>query len=340
MEMKAVGIIGTGLYVPAEIRTNDWFDQFDLVAAIDVFKDSGIKERRVAGKGELASDMGTKALLAAVENARISINEVDLILHAGTNDHTLPLNAPVIQYKSGAKNAAAMDVDMACASFIAQLAVARALIATGEYTTVACVCVGYFSIFADYTEKSCMMLGDGASAMIVQSVSAGKGILSVAMETDGRFHNTLGIDLRLPYAQIQNYDPVGVTAGPSEKPYFYVNRADAEGVKHIKEVDAVKVPEIAERALAKAGYTKNDIDFLIPHNPGRFLTETWRQALGVPPEKMYITHEKYGSMAGATIGANLHEAVTLGKIKTGDIVVLCGPGVGVSYNAAVMRWGK
>lgn len=338
--MKPVGIIGTGGYLPEQVRTNEWFDQFEMVSSIDVFNNSGVKERRIAAKGQLSSDMEAKALIAAVKNAGISIEDIDLILDGpNVNDQISPQNAAALQYKSGAKNAVAMNVDMACASLIPQIEVAWAMIAMGRYNTVACVVATNQSISCDYTEKACMILGDGAAAFILQAVSEGKGILSVHMETEGRFHNTVGISLRLPHALISEHKSLGHTAGLNEGIYFYVNRAEKEGVEGIRQ-SGIKTSRAAEKALAKAGYSKEDIDFLILHNPSIVLVEEWRKALAVPKEKTYVTIEKYGNMGPATMGINLHEAAVAGKIKDGDLVVLCAPGAGFHFNAAVLRWGR
>lgn len=339
--MKPVGIVGSGCYIPKEIRTNEFFEQFEMLTSIDVFEKSGVKERRISARGELSSDMETKALLAAVENAGISIEDIDLILDGpNVNDQISPLNAPALQYKSGAKNAVAMNVDMACASLIPQLQVASALVGLGWYDTVACVVASVHSKFSDFTEKSCMILGDGAVAFILKPVSEGKGIISVHMETEGQFHRTVGVDWRLPYSQMKDYKFLGYTGGLKEDFYFYVNRTSEGGSEQIKESGPERLVDVIRKALAKVGYTQEDIDFFTPHNPTAYLCEEWRTRLGLPPEKMHITVEKFGTMGPASMAMNLHEASTMGKIKEGDLVVVGGPGGGFHNNAAVIRWGK
>jgi len=178
VEMKSAGIVGTGLYLPEEIRTNEWFERFNLLSLNKIFDHAGVMERRISADGEMGSDMEAKALLAAVENAGINIKDVDVILDGpNLHDQAEPGNAALLQYKSGATNAVALNVGAACVSLIAQLDIAWALIATGRYHTIACVVATMQTKTADYTDKSCMLLGDGAAAVIVQPVSAGKGIL-------------------------------------------------------------------------------------------------------------------------------------------------------------------
>lgn len=338
--MRSAGIVGTGFYVPKEIRSNEWFEKFDLLPVDDVLDDAGVVERRICAKTENASDMETEALLAAVKNAGISIDDIELILDGPTlQDQPMPGNAARVQYKSGAKNAAAINVESACTSLISQLVIAQGLIASGTYKTIACIASANWTTVADYTEKNCMLLGDGAAALIMQPVSDGKGIISAYLETDGSCWGSIGCNVRLPRGS-EGCDVSNVYLEEArEKIYFYVDRGDA-GIGEIKKSGPIKTPEVAKKALNKAGYTEKDIDFLVCHNPTISLVNAWCQDLRLELEKTYTTIEKYGNMSGASIGANLHEAASEGKIKDGDLVVMCAPGAGYHYAAVVMRWGK
>lgn len=338
--MIAAGIVGTGLYVPQEKRTNEWFNKFDLLPVDDVLDDAGVVTRRICAESERASDMEVEALLAAVKNAEISINDIDLILDGPTlHDQSMPGNAARVQYKSGAKNAAAINVESACTSLISQIVIAQGLILSGAYKTIACVTSTDWTKAADYTEKNCMLLGDGAAALIMQPVSEGKGILGAHLETDGSCWGAIGCNVRPQRGNIDRDVSDDSPEETQEKVYFYVDRGDA-GIGEIKNSGPTKTPAAAKKALSKAGYTEKNIDFLICHNPTISLVDAWRKDLGVEQEKTYTTIEKYGNMSGASMGANLHEAVIAGKIKDGNLVVMCAPGAGYHYAAVVMRWGK
>lgn len=111
MAMKSAGIVGTGLYLPEEIRTNEWFNDFNLLSVGDIFDSAGVQERRICAKGQSATDMEVQALWSAVENAGISIDDIEMILDGPSlHDQLMPGNAAALQYKSGAKNAVAMNV--------------------------------------------------------------------------------------------------------------------------------------------------------------------------------------------------------------------------------------
>ncbi len=341
MSQKSVGIIGTGLYVPDEIRTNDWFNKLSPRSLDRIFDQAGVKERRVCAQNELASDMEAKALLAAVENAGISIGDVEMMFAGSTlNDQPQPGNASALHHKVGAnKNTGSMNVETACASLLSQITVAYSMIAAGLYKTVACVVSVNWTKTADLTDRSCMFMGDGAAAVIMQPVSAGKGILGIHLETHGQHHLGVGINFRLPRAYIEEYQAADYLHGGREQMYFYMDK-NHEGFREIGAAGPTIMPEISKKALAKAGYTTADIDFFIPHNPSKILTNAWREGLGVAPEKMHTTIEKYGNMSAASIGANLHECNIYNKLKDGDLVVMCAPGAGYQYAAVVLRWGK
>jgi len=178
--MISAGIVGTGLYVPEEVRTNDWFKKLNMLPTDDIFDKSGVKERRICAKGEMSSDMEAKALLSAVENAGIDIEDIDFIFNGPViNEAIAPGHGPAVKHKAGAKNAATFTVEGTCSSLISQIATAWGMISTGTYKTIACVVGCNWTLAADYTEKTCMIMGDGAAAVIMQPVSPGKGFLAI-----------------------------------------------------------------------------------------------------------------------------------------------------------------
>lgn len=341
MKEMGVGIIGTGIYMPEEVRTNDWFDQFDMYQFDDIFDKAGAKERRICAKGELASDIEAKALLAAVENTPgVNIEDIEFIINCPTvHEMVLPGHGSVVAYKAGANNAATLTTEGSCTALLSAITVAWGMINTRIYNTIACVVSCNWSICADYSEKSCMMMGDGAAAVIMQPVSLGKGVLAIDWETNGSMFGAMGITTRLPRNLITEYRHGNSGEGPRERPLFFLDPGHA-GLESVKLDGPIKPPEKTRNALKKAGYTVEDIDFFLSHNPTKYHVEAWWKALNIPPEKTYITLEKYGNLGGASLAVNLCEANALGKIKDGDLVVLTSPGAGYHYIAAVLKWGK
>ncbi len=339
-ENQAVGVIGTGLYVPRQVRDNQWFEQFDMLSLDELFDDSGVQERRVCAEGETGADMEAQAVRAAVNNAGLELDDVELILVGpALHDQPMPGNAAMVQYKSGAQNAASINVESACTTLISQMAMAVGLIRGGLYRNVVCVTSANWTKVADLTEKSCMIMGDGAAAVVMGEVAEGRGVLSVHLETDGSKSGAIGCNKRLPRALIRDYQAADYLLRGQEQVYFYVDRNDG-GMDEIRSTGPTKTPDAAKKALTKVGLTTADIDFAITHNPTRPLVQAWQEALNVSAEQTHTTLHKFGNMSGASIGANLHEAATLGKLNDNDLVIMCAPGAGYHYAGLVMRWGR
>ncbi len=308
------GIIGLGKYVPEKVVTN-----FDLEKILDTNDEwirtrTGIQERRIA-EGEETSDLAYKAAVNALENAQISPDQIGLILVATvTPDQAFPTVACQIQEKLEAKNAAAMDISAACSGFIYALATAKQFVESGTYDYVLIVGAEKLSKVTDWEDRNTAVLfGDGATAAVIGKVSEGRGILSFELGADG----TGGKHLLL-----------------NEQNYIAMNG---------REVFKFAVRQMGESAVSvieKAGLTKEDVDFLVPHQANIRIMEASRERLDLPEEKLSKHIHKYGNTSSASIGIALSDELEAGKIKDDDIVVLVGFGGGLTWGAAVIKWGK
>lgn len=311
--MENAGILGIGRYVPEKVVTN-----VDLEKIVDTSDEwvrtrTGIEERRVAADDIDSSDMAYNAAKDAMADANINAEEIDLILVATvTPDHPFPSVACLIQDRLGAKNAVAMDISAACTGFIYGMITAQQYIQTGTYKHVLVVGVEKLSKIMDWEDRNTAVLfGDGAGAAVVGPVSEGKGILAFELGSDG-----------------------------SGSKYLY---QDKHIVMNGREVFKFAVRQMGESALnviEKAGLTKEDVDYLIPHQANIRIMEASRQRLELPIEKMAVTVNKYGNTSSSSIPMALVEGVNDGKIKENDIVVLVGFGGGLTWGAIVLRWGK
>ena len=309
------GIIGVGRYVPEKVVTN-----FDLEKIMDTSDEwirtrTGIEERHIAADDENTSDLAFKAAKNAIENAGITAEQVGLILVATvTPDRPFPSVACMIQEKLGAVNAAAMDLSAACAGYIYGLVTAKQFIENNAYDYVLVVGVEKLSKITDWKDRNTAVLfGDGASAAIVGKVSEGRGILSFELGADG-------------------------TGGK----YLFQNDNDYISMNG-REVFKFAVRQMGQSALnviEKAGYTKNDVDYLIPHQANIRIMESARQRLDLPAEKMSTAIKKYGNTSSASIGNALVEELENGKIKDDDLIVLVGFGGGLTWGAVAIKWGK
>jgi 3-oxoacyl-[acyl-carrier-protein] synthase-3 len=309
------GIIGLGKYVPEKVVTN-----FDLEKVLDTNDEwirtrTGIQERRIAGDDVDTSDMAYEAAKEALENAGITPDQVGLILVGTiTPDRSFPSVACQIQEKLGASNAAAMDLSAACSGFIYALATAKLYVESGNYDYVLIVGVEKLSKITNWEDRNTAVLfGDGASAAVVGKVSEGRGILAFELGADGTGGKHLYTD---------------------EENFIFMNG---------REVFKFAVRQMGATALSvleKAGLTKEDVDYLVPHQANIRIMEAARERLELPEEKLSKRIHQYGNTSSSSIGLALKDEFDAGKIQDDDIIVLVGFGGGLTWGGAVIKWGK
>ncbi|MFZ7944581.1 beta-ketoacyl-ACP synthase III [Neobacillus sp. 19] len=307
------GIIGMGRYLPEKIVTNH-----DLEKVMDTSDEwirtrTGIEERRIAADDVNTSDMAFAAAQEAIQAAGITAEEIDLILVATvTPDSPFPSVACRIQERLGAKKAAAMDVSAACAGFMYGIITAKQFIESEAYKYVLVVGVEKLSKITDWNDRNTAVLfGDGAGAAIIGQVSDNRGILSFELGADGTGAKHLYQDEYI----IMNGREV----------FKFAVRQMGESCVHV---------------LEKAGLTKEDVDFLIPHQANIRIMEASRQRLELPEVKMSKTVNKYGNTSSASIPISIVEELEAGKIKDDDLIVMVGFGGGLTWGAIAIRWGK
>jgi 3-oxoacyl-[acyl-carrier-protein] synthase III len=313
MERVRAGIVGIGRYLPEKIVTNQDLEKMMDTSDEWIRTRTGIEERRIAADDVNTSDMALAAAQEAIKHAGITAEEIDLILVATvTPDTPFPSVACRIQEKLGAKKAAAMDISAACAGFMYGMVTGKQFIETEVYKYVLVVGVEKLSKVTDWNDRNTAVLfGDGAGAAILGPVSENRGILSFELGADGTGAKHLYQD-----------------------EYIIMNG---------REVFKFAVRQMGESSLnvlEKAGLTKEDVDFLIPHQANIRIMEASRQRLELPVEKMSKTVHKYGNTSAASIPISIVEELEAGKIKDDDVIVMVGFGGGLTWGAIAIRWGK
>ncbi|MED5098849.1 beta-ketoacyl-ACP synthase III [Niallia sp. FSL K6-0212] len=309
------GIIGIGRELPEKILTN-----FDLEKMVDTNDEwirtrTGIEERRIADDNTDTSDIALAAAQKAIDDADIHPEDIDMIMVATvTPDQSFPSVACMIQEKLGAKKAAAMDLSAACAGFMYGMITAKQFIDTGVYKYILVVGVEKLSKITNWEDRNTAVLfGDGAGAAVLGKVSEGRGILSFELGADGSGGKHLYLD---------------------EEDYIYMNG------REVFKFAVRQMGESSENVLVKAGLSKEDVDFLIPHQANIRIMEASRQRLNLPEEKLSKTVHKYGNTSAASIPISLVEELEAGKIKDDDVLVMVGFGGGLTWGAIAMRWGR
>lgn len=321
-----IGVLGLGAYVPERVLTNH-----DLEKMIDTSDEwittrTGIKERRIASEGEASSDLGAKAALKALEDAKVDPAEIDAIVVATLSpDHIFPATACIIQEKIGAVKAAAFDLSAGCSGFVYALAVAYGLVQTG-LEKVLVIGAETISRFVNWQDRStCVLFGDGAGAVVLGRVER-DGILGFDLGADGSGHSILNI-------------PVGGSREPITPENLAQNRHYLYMVGSEVFRFAVRaVPRTSRKALKKAGLEVGDVDWLIPHQANTRIIDAAVNLMGIESEKVVVNLDKYGNTSAASIPIAWAEAAEDGRIKRGDKLLLVGFGAGLTWASMVLEY--
>jgi 3-oxoacyl-[acyl-carrier-protein] synthase-3 len=323
-----VCIAGTGSYVPERVLSN-----LDLEQMVDTTNDwiltrTGISERRIAADNQATSDLAAIAAQRALENAKLTPLDLDLILVATiTPDMQFPSTACLLQEKIGAKNAASLDIGAACSGFVYAIELANMFIQSGHYRHVLVVGAEKLSSIVDWKDRStCILFGDGAGAAILKADNGTHSVLTTYIASDGAAADLLMVPAggsKIP----ASFDTV------NNKLHFL----KMEGREVFK--CAVNTMEKAtEEALSRSGLKDTDITWLITHQANMRIINAIAKRLNLPAEKVYKNVHRYGNMSSASTAVGLDEMARSGKLQKGDIILMVVFGSGLTWGSCVIKW--
>ena len=323
--MPNATITGWGKCLPPAVLSNH-----DLELLVDTSDDwittrTGIKERRISHVE--VSDMAEVASRHALAAAGKTAADIDLIVMGTcTGDSLIPSTAAILQAKLEAWNAAAFDLNAACSGFVYSLVVANNMIKAGSHRTVLVVGAEKLHFHLDFTDRStCVLFGDGAGAVLLEATNDDVGMLSSELGMDGSAAAILCI-------------PRDGTAGDRDYPKPKESRFEMDGPELFRRA-VVRMGEASARVIEQAGLTLDQVDLLIPHQANVRIIDATARRLGLDSAKVFVNIGSYGNTSAATIPVALTEALEQGRIKPGDNVVFTAFGAGLSWAAAVVRWG-
>ena len=315
-------IRSVGAYLPARILTND-----ELAKTVDTSDEwiqqrTGIRQRHVAAEGELTSDLAAAAGKKAMENAGLEIADIDLIVVATTTpDLTFPATATIVQQKLGMHHGYAFDIQAVCSGFVYAIATADSFIKNGMAKRALVIGAETATRLLDWTDRTtCVLFGDGAGAAVVEIGKPGedRGILHSALRSDGHHWNKLYVD-----GGVSSTQSIG-----------HVRMEGREVFKHAVGM----ITDVVYEVLEKSGYTIDDLDWFVPHQANKRIIDGAGQKLGLPPEKVVITVDRHANTSAASVPLALHTAVSDGRIKRGDLVMIEAMGGGFTWGASLIRW--
>ncbi|MGC8891783.1 MAG: beta-ketoacyl-ACP synthase III [Candidatus Saccharicenans sp.] len=325
---RKIKIRSTGIYLPEKVLTNADLEKMVETSDEWITTRTGIKERRLASPDQASSDLGVEAAKMALKRAKLTPEDIDLILVAtNTPDTIFPSTACWIQKKLGVKEIPAFDLQAGCTGMLYGLIVSEGLIISGSCRRILLIGVDVLSKITNWQDRStCVLFGDGAGAFILEESNNESGLLSHFWGADG----SLGELLILPGGGTLH--PTTEQTVKDKLQYLQMKGNDV--FKH-----AVKrMGESAIEALKRAGLDKSQVDYLIPHQANLRIIDATGERLNLPKDKVMANIAKYGNMSVATIPVALHELIEAGKLHPGQIIVLVAFGAGFTWASAVYRW--
>jgi 3-oxoacyl-[acyl-carrier-protein] synthase-3 len=318
-------VLGCGSYLPERVLSNA-----ELAKKVDtsdewIVQRTGIQQRHIAAEGEFTSHLAIKAAQAALKNAGIDAQSIDLIVLAtSTPDNTFPATAVAVQNALGITHGAAFDLQAVCSGFIFALTTADSLLRTGAGKRALVIGAETFSRILDWTDRgTCVLFGDGAGAVVLEAqqqdgTAADRGVLTTHLRSDGRHKQKLYVD-----------------GGPSStQTVGYLRMEGREVFKHAVGM----ITDVIVDAFAATGETAETIDWFVPHQANKRIIDASAQKLHIAPQKVVLTVDRHGNTSAASIPLALSVAVNDGRIKKGDLVLLEAMGGGFTWGSALVRW--
>lgn len=325
-----VTISGVGAYAPSGILTNE--DLEKLVDTTDewIVQRTGMKRRHIAAPNEATSDIAIPAALAALDAAGKQPGDLDCVIVAtATPDYLFPATSCIVAARLGISGKAAFDLSIGCSGFVYSLTTAAALIRSGVYTRILVIGAETLSKIVDYTDRAtCVLFGDGAGAVVMERA-----------EEDCFLGSDLG-------AEGSDPSVLYLPGGGSRRPLSTLNGQTAQQRLGYIQMQGQAVFKFAvqqmagsvQAALAKAGLTTADVDFVVPHQANKRIVDATMKMLQLPLDKCITNIDEYGNTSAASIPLALAESVRAGQIKKGNVVVFVAFGAGLSWGAVVWRW--
>ena len=318
-------VVGVGSYLPAKIVTNAELEETIATSNEWIVQRTGITRRHIVEPGETTSALGLKAAQAALADAGLKPDDIDLIIVAtSTPDYTFPSVATQIQAGLGMVQGAAFDVQAVCSGFVFAVATADKFLVSGSHRRALVIGAETFSRILDWEDRTtCVLFGDGAAAVIFEAQAGtgrtvDRGVLTSHLRSDGRHRAKLYVD-----------------GGPSAtQTTGHLRMAGKEVFRHAVGM----VTDVITDAFAATGTSAADLDWFVPHQANRRIIDASADKLGIAPEKVVVTVDLHANTSAASIPLALAVARTDVRIKTGDLVMIEAMGGGFTWGSALIRW--
>ncbi len=319
-------ICGIGSALPKKKMLNSELEGIVETSDAWIVQRTGIRQRYIAGEGETTVSLGAAAAKAALDNAGLTVADIDcIILATATPNHTFPASAVEIQNALGMSHGFAFDVQAVCSGFIFALTTADLYLKGGMAKRILVIGAETFSRILDWNDRStCVLFGDGAGAVILEAIESGngdnsdRGILVCKQRSDGAFVDKLYVD-----------------GGPSTtQTTGHLRMEGREVFKHAVGM----ITDVVDDCFSATGISPSELDWFVPHQANKRIIDASAKKLGIADEKVVITVDQHGNTSAASVPLALAVAVNDGRIKKGDLVMLEAMGGGFTWGAILIRW--
>ncbi|MBZ9741929.1 MULTISPECIES: beta-ketoacyl-ACP synthase III [unclassified Mesorhizobium] len=316
---------GTGAALPRRIMKNADFEGMVETSDEWIAQRTGIRQRHIAADDETTASLGEAAARAALANAGLTPDDIDLIVLAtSTPNNTFPATAVEIQNRLGMRHGFAFDMQAVCSGFVYAVTTADLYIRGGLAKRVLVIGSETFSRILDWSDRStCVLFGDGAGAIVLEAgegdgTIADRGVLAASLRSDGTHKEKLFVD-----------------GGPSTT--GTVGHLRMEGREVFKHAVGM-ITDVIEATFSAAGITADDLDWFVPHQANKRIIDASAKKLGIAEQKVVVTVDLHGNTSAASVPLALSVAVADGRIKKGDLVLLEAMGGGFTWGAVLVRW--
>lgn len=319
-------IVSCGGYLPQKVVTNEDLEKIVDTTSEWIEQRTGIKQRHIAEDDETTVSLAVKACEIALKNANLTAGDIDMVIVGTTTpDLTFPSCAALIQRELGVKpGKIAFDVQAVCSGFVFALTTANCFIATGQAKRALVIGAETLSRIIDWDDRTtCVLFGDGAGAVILEACEGDgtvndTGILSTHLHTEGQLADIL-------------YASGGVSTS-GEAGFITM-----EGKEVFKNA-VTRLADVVDETLEHNGITKEDIDWLVPHQANSRIIEATRRKLDLRPDQVIITVQEHGNTSAASIPLALYEGYKNNAFKKGELLLLEAMGGGLTWGACLVRW--
>jgi 3-oxoacyl-[acyl-carrier-protein] synthase-3 len=311
VKINNIGIIGIGSYAPEKILTNEDIDLFGIGTSSDWTKEKlGIEERRIV-ENELPSDLAYHAAIEAIKDAGISKEDIDLIIVATSSPDRISPSTAIIMAKRLDIQKPAFDVNAVCTGFVYGLQMASSLIGTKQYRNILLIGTDAYSRITDWEKRDCVFFGDGAGAVILSEVE--NGWISTELFGDAN--------------------------GKEAFTCHHSGKFQMDG-RAVYDFGTTVLPTTIKNSLKKLDISKEDVNWIVPHQPGHRVLLKTAEILDFPVEKIVFNMKKFANTAGASIPMALDSLYKKNNIKNGDIIVMPAIGSGWTYGVSILKYIK